>query len=1376
MANGHGSPRRGLERAREGAGRRVAARRLRILRVVAWAAALCACWLAARPWGGRAEEPAPVKPRSKLSVFGETLLGDGLLGESRVRPTTEPNGPANGGAAAVAARVADDQLDLRLRLAWGGGEDRAWQGTVRIQGGRLSEATALGREADESSTMASTDDGLSILQTAPRSYSGFDVRLTGDPGSEVTVELAPRDRPQQVKRVRYRLSELMQQTQSVEIDERRNRLVATRAPGDRLRVKFERESLVFSPGEELQLEVTPYETGFEAGANLRLKARLLKARSDDELWRTEQDVRIDEAGGVSPVEPIAVRMPAQEGVYDVELTLAARGLPGGLNLGLSRATVRRSLQVVVVDTQAESADRTPWKVLAEVDSTQGPFGAESSGKWTDWLTRLPAIGWSSGFASGPLGNGKAARFEHLGRPLVQLAPDGWQAYPLPIERTNEPHVLEVEYPSDLAQTLAISVIEPNAAGKVAPIGLDSGLDVADPAPGETPRLLRHRIVFWPRTRTPLVLLANRRADGPAVFGKLAVLAGPRTLPPAPVHGRAVPEGDRRLIAAFFDRPIFPENFGADKSLDSTGEGAWDDWATFWDGGRRFVEYLKYAGYNAAVVTVACEGSALYPSRRLNPTPKYDSGAYFSNGADPVRKDVLEMLLRLFDREGLTLIPAVQFASPLPELEALRRAGGEEATGLEWIGGDGQSWTARNDTNRGLGPYYNPLHPQVRRAMADVVGELEERYSHHESFGGLALQLGPDSYVQLPGEAWGLDDATIERFAADMRVRVPGLGPMKYAQRQEFLLGEGRAKWLEWRSRELAETHRQLHAALARRNPKLKLYLASSDVLTSPTVQSRLRPTLPNRPQLETALLAVGLDPERYQDGSVVLLRPQRSAPLVALAGQGANLEMQRSIAADRLFSVGETVGVHWFHESLPLALPSFDAASPFGPENTRTWLATHATPAGTASRMRLARSLATLDAQVVFDGGWLLPLGAEDDLRSLYDIYRHLPRDRFQTVQPADPSRSQPLTVRTLSSGRQTYVYVVNDSPWNCTGQLDLKSASEFRALPVGASAPPKLERQADGWKWSLRLAPYEVQAALLTAPQVSVTNWEATVDPQLKAHLGGRIQDLRTRANRLRAPQPYDVLKNPGFETPAPAGTTPHWLHAQGAGVEVSVDDRTAHGGRQSLRMRSQRSVVWLRSPPFATPTTGRLAVWAWIKVAAADVQPPLRLAIEGRLDGRTYYRFATVGGPKSASPLQTEWTQYWFQIDDLPVDGLTDLRVGFDLMGPGEVWLDDVQIFDLWFYDNERDELIKNIGLADFNLSSGQLTDCDRFLDGYWPQFLRRHVPREPLVVRQEPKRPVAATADSSPVAAPPDEAGTEKTSWKNRVNGLLPKKMRQ
>jgi hypothetical protein len=80
---------------------------------------------------------------------------------------------------------------------------------------------------------------------------------------------------------------------------------------------------------------------------------------------------------------------------------------------------------------------------------------------------------------------------------------------------------------------------------------------------------------------------------------------------------------------------------------------------------------------------------------------------------------------------------------------------------------------------------------------------------------------------------------------------------------------------------------------------------------------------------------------------------------------------------------------------------------------------------------------------------------------------------------------------------------------------------------------------------------------------------------------------------------------------------------------------------------------------------------------------------------------------------------------VTNLPLEGLTELSVGFDLMGEGEVWIDDVQLYDLWFEDAEQQELLKAVANADFQLTAGQIGDCHRFVDGYWPRFLQDHVP---------------------------------------------------
>ena len=96
------------------------------------------------------------------------------------------------------------------------------------------------------------------------------------------------------------------------------------------------------------------------------------------------------------------------------------------------------------------------------------------------------------------------------------------------------------------------------------------------------------------------------------------------------------------------------------------------------------------------------------------------------------------------------------------------------------------------------------------------------------------------------------------------------------------------------------------------------------------------------------------------------------------------------------------------------------------------------------------------------------------------------------------------------------------------------------------------------------------------------------------------------------------------------------------------------------------------------------------------------------------------------------TEWTQYLFEVRDLPTDQLTDLRVRFDLTGPGEVWIDDVELRE--FDDHEIRELKKMITVAIYTLESRQYGDCLRLLDGYWPRFLvaNVHLTQGPATVR--------------------------------------------
>jgi len=87
-------------------------------------------------------------------------------------------------------------------------------------------------------------------------------------------------------------------------------------------------------------------------------------------------------------------------------------------------------------------------------------------------------------------------------------------------------------------------------------------------------------------------------------------------------------------------------------------------------------------------------------------------------------------------------------------------------------------------------------------------------------------------------------------------------------------------------------------------------------------------------------------------------------------------------------------------------------------------------------------------------------------------------------------------------------------------------------------------------------------------------------------------------------------------------------------------------------------------------------------------------------------------------------QWTTQTIALADLPTSGITELCVGFDLMSDGEVWIDDVQVRDLWLNSDEYNELIKCVFTANQQAKSGSLNEARLFVDGYWPSFLRRNV----------------------------------------------------
>jgi hypothetical protein len=1219
--------------------------------------------------------------------------------------------------------AASEPIDVRIRIAWGGGEARSWQGTIEVSAGTLSEVQPLGLEVDEPGSMLLINDKtLHVFPRTPRSYDGLDIRIQAPQEAKLLVQLDA-DLNNRRPPIELPLLRLVKELARHDLDDRNNRLLAQRSPGDGLRVSFARPALVFATGEKFELDVQPQQLDLAANATYVMSLALGPARTDENTWSEEKELRADASGATKPLS-LVVPLPEQEGVYDVRLALHPKRLTPNLLRGKPIAS--RKIQIVVVaPVKTAAAPPAAWQNILEFDP--------ASPKWWEQVARLPA--WTRlPMTPRPIENRPAGIRAHQSRNWVELAPRTWQAYPLSTPSIAKPHLIEIEYPSDLEQTLAISIVESNAAGYVGPIAFDSGIDVFPPAAGHQPGVRRHELIVYPQSKTPYLLLVNRRDDVPAVFGKIAIKAGPGSLPPLAIP--PAPYATRQLTA-YYDKPLIAENFSAPEALDPTTHRSFDDWVTFGSAAERLIETLQHCGYNSVVITAACDGSTIYPSQLLQPSPKYDSGVFFESGQDAVRKDVLELLFRLCDRSGIVLIPGIQFAAPLPELETVRQTTAPaDAAGLEPIGPDGRSSVARGGQSGGAGVYYNPLDDRVQRAMVAIVDELAERYGHHASFGGVAVHLNPETYALLPDETCSLDETTFSRFLTETNKQLPLSGSNAIAARWNFVRREAEKTWLDWRAEKMTSLYRQMRDAIVHKREGARLYLTPANLYGAKQLQSVLKPELPIRDSAVELLPLLGLYLNRLTEADIVVPRPQRITCLISTASHDQDQHWNRSPAVDRLFLPAARRTCIDFLVPAPLALPEFDAASPFGPDRTRTLLVSHVLPADAGYRERFVESIARLDAAMIIDGGWMLPIGQQAALAPFVKTYRRLPAEPFEGVsaggQPLERSLAQPdLVVRMLNKQDKTFFYAVNPTPWPVTASIQFAAPASLRITPYCDDRQSKTKPNGSELEWTVSMEPFDLVGGELSSGQAKVTKWSLTQPPEAAVAIADQSREISRRANFLRHnPRPV-TLFNPSFEVKAADGSPTGWQHARGQGIEVKVETRPVTGAVDSLRLvrRTATLPLWVRSTPIQVPTTGRIQMTARIFLPEASPQPQLRLAIEGKLDGQVYYRrtnlgTAEAGAPPAAPLVAGRWSTQSIVLTDLPTAGLSDLCVGFDLMSDGEVWIDDVQVQDLWLDPTEYNELIKSAPTAELQAQSGRLNEARVFVEDYWPSFLRRNV----------------------------------------------------
>ena len=264
--------------------------------------------------------------------------------------------------------------DVRLRIAWGGGTEHAWRGTISVSDGSISEPQPLGTEADEPGSMwlennPKGDGGtLVVQQHSPHGYDGVDVLVTATSSSKLVVNLSAAGQSDHPTTIEIPLADLASEFVNKELDNRGNRLLLMRTPGDSLRVALDRDNLVFAPGETLKCTLTPHALSLPDGGQARIKVQLLSGGK--ELWSKQHDVQ---AGREKEI-PLEIALPNEEGVYDV--VISAINNPNWSQavrqpLNWKRTIAERHVQLLVLDPRGPSAARNDGEFTQIVEKYTG---------------------------------------------------------------------------------------------------------------------------------------------------------------------------------------------------------------------------------------------------------------------------------------------------------------------------------------------------------------------------------------------------------------------------------------------------------------------------------------------------------------------------------------------------------------------------------------------------------------------------------------------------------------------------------------------------------------------------------------------------------------------------------------------------------------------------------------------------------------------------------------------------------------------------------------------------------------------------------------------------------------------------------------------
>lgn len=1287
------------------------------------------------------------------------------------------------GMSLITAGVIRAENDLGIhqeyRIVWGGPTEKIFLGNIVAEGGTLQLVRNLSVQPSAAGTIVQVDSkSIRFDGASPATFGGMDVSVRGTLATRLRMTFQVQPGESKTEYV-VSLQELQNQLWIQTLEGHDCRIAIERQIFDKLQVKDDRPNKIFHCGEEWPVSVSGHRTGLSSGDYL-LTATWTRRKGNAPV--ASQPVKLDANGSFQSVD-FNIQVPNVEGAHQLEFSLVRPSLVQRWTQ--SKPLMSRSVELVALMHSNVPRTIAAWKPLLAIDtvaavkagnlswlvsfansplSSRGleiadlPGLAELSSpeQWNRLLSLSKSVA-----ANGPVQRSGEVVIRDF--PLddssdrtspqscVAISPNAWLSLPLSGLQAGHPHKLRIQIPADHANTLTVLIKD------------HSGLEASGIYPQHTvwsqpssktddQDAISQEVLFWPRSDSIQIVLTSGHRTKPATVGKILVESaewGPSIQTPEAQSASASAPG--RRVGLYLDQPFLADYLAAPKENDPKTGRVLESWATWQAVAERMATHLRLSGANTLILLGASDGGTLFPIQSMPTVPWLDKSTFFSDGRSPHSHDVIALLLAHLDRMGMGLVleidPSPNMVCPEPPRHPDPQGKNQGIYQVPWRGWpDAQN--ASENRAAGESPYarhVNPLHESVQSTSLKMVQEIVQRYKDSPAFQGISLRLRPGSPLVFAGEHSGYNADLIREFARDKGLQLPD----ENQSLQEWMSGSARLTYLTWRAERLSDFYQKLARVLQQQDRKLNLYLNTLRLWENPDSQGAISDQEVALRNPHQYMLGHGLDLERLSatPGLMIVQGSLRSG-----ASSLASSDWIRRAVADGGVSLPGSALQAAFISHQPrsksliaeasaspsvlndqpsaspddkgLVLPLLEAARPEPPVQR---LYVDAVAHGDAARQALIDQLLRGDQQMIGFGGWYPVWTLEPRIADLISTFKSLPPVPLTDLPQQNPD--SPIRIRQGSYGGKEYVALVNASQW--AGTLTLRTqhgdTPTWTVLGSGRSeqlsaTPGQLTVQLSGgdllaWTWDVG------------KPEIVNVDFKPS-EPSLVS-ISQQLSELEAVLTKTSERSSQRILLHG-------SGTFEHWTDQQKpVGWNVSALPETViqqatelpHSGQFSIVVENRNRgdvAAWIQSDSIEIPTTGRLALKAWLRSSAADPRKPLvRLGVLGRRRNGSRYQISTYYGGQEAGAksIANDWGRRPAElyIADLPVDDLVELHVAIDLIGQGKIWVDDVEVAEPWLHPDERNYLRGQLLVAKQKLQENNPFTAERILRSPWNWYIR-------------------------------------------------------